>query len=161
MRRPLKIAAWFIGALVMIVGFVIIPPLWMYWSWYPKAWSAKVIVNGRVAPNSRLYADLRKERAVIVRRELGVLEYYFVGLMPNDRRFVWRCENYGFSFLPGVAFSNHVQFGQACMAGNIRLEDTDGKPISSSKHERNRELTVQFRTIEFTGDDGKRIRVEW
>src|SRR5260370_39825948 len=112
MATPLKVATWVGSTLVLLVTLFIIPPLWNYTSWYPKVWSARVMVEGSTDPSSRLYADVRRERTVGARRETGSLYTYFLGLMPDGRRFVWRCEPFAFSFLPELAYSNHIQFGK-------------------------------------------------
>jgi hypothetical protein len=74
---------------------------------------------------------------------------------------VWRCENFGISSLPGIAFSNHIQFGQGCLSGNIIVADSEGKPLSKPKSFPKRDLRVEERLIEFTADDGKRVKAEW
>jgi hypothetical protein len=161
MTRPLRVAAWVIGGLALLAAFVIIPPLWNYTSWFPKVLAARISVDGRVAPNSRFYAAARNQRAVVLKQESGRPELYFVGVTPNGSRFVWRCEDHSFSFVPGLAFSNHVQFGRGCMAGNFGVDDQDGNSISRPNHDWRRDLQVGSRFIAFTAEDGKRVRVEW
>ena len=90
-----------------------------------------------------------------------MVESYFIGLDSGNRQFVWRCRNSGFSFVPGLAFSNHVQFGQGCLSVNFEADDSEGKPLSPTKPAVHRDLTTGRRLIEFTADDGKRLRAEW
>jgi hypothetical protein len=161
MRKPLRTAAWIVGAIVLFVSFTIIPPLWNYTSWFPKSWSARMTVDGMVAPNSRLYADIRKLRLLIVRREKGISEFYFVGHTPKGNGFVWHCDNGAFSFLPGLAFSNHIQFGKGCMAGNIGIADQDGNLIAKARHDWKSDLRIGRHSVEFNAEDGKRVRMEW
>ena len=161
MKRPLRIAVWVIGGLVLFAAFVIIPPLWNYTSWFPRVLSARISIDGRVVPNSGLYAAARNQRAVVVKRESGRVEFYFVGATPNGSRFVWRCEDHSFSFLPGLAYSNHVQFGRGCMAGNFGVADQNGSLKSKPNHDWKRDLQIGSRFISFTAEDGKRVRAEW
>ena len=90
-----------------------------------------------------------------------MVESYFIGLEPGHRQFVWRCKNSGFSFVPGLAFSNHVQFGRGCLSVNFEADDSAGKPLSPAKPSVRRNLTIERRLVEFTADDGKLVRAEW
>ena len=161
MERPLRVAIWVGGTLVLLFALFTIPPLWNYTSWYPKVWSARVMVDGTADPSFRLYADVRRAGAVIVRRETGALDAYFLGLMPDGHSFVWRCEPFAFSFLPGLAYSNHIQFGKGCMAGNLGVGDEKGNLGSKPEYYWNPALKVEPRSIEFTTRDGKRVRAVW
>jgi hypothetical protein len=79
----------------------------------------------------------------------------------GDWRFAWRCDKPGFSFVPGLAFSNHLQFGQGCMAANIVLTDERGKVLSDPGPGRTRNLRIETRAVEFIADDGRLVRAEW
>jgi hypothetical protein len=132
MRSPLRIAAWSAGIVAVIASLTVLPPLWQYWSWYPKVWSASILVDAKAASKSCLYADRSRQRFLIVRNEPTRVELYYVGSVHADR-FVWRCEDAAFSFLPGLAFSNHVQFGRGCLAENVVVEDQEGKVLSPTR----------------------------
>jgi hypothetical protein len=157
-----RAAMWPLVIVLILFTVAIVSSLWRYWSWYPKVWGTRVTVNGTIFPDSRLYAGTRRTAAVVWRREPGVAEWYFVGQgKDHGPKFVWRCEKFGFSVLPGLAFSNHVQFGQGCLSVNSVVVNWEGKPLSEPNTSRKRDLRVEERLIEFTADDGGRVRAEW
>lgn len=159
-ERLVKVMAWIVAAaaIVFVVGLAF--SFWRYWSWYPQVWGAKVTVDGTVSPGSSLYANVRGNRLVIVRRDPGLLESYFVGFTADDRKFLWRCENDAFFFFPRLAYSNHVQFGRGCSSINIAIYDQAGKPLYEPKYSM-KEVKLKPRLIEFIAEDGKRVRAIW
>ena len=159
MQRGAKIATWIVVGIGLVFALIVVPPLWRYTGWFLKVWSAKVSVNGKAAPNSRLYSGGSGQWAVVVKSPSP--EYYFIGTTPKGSSFVWRCGDHAFSFLPGLAYSNHVQFGRGCIAGNFGVADQDGNPISSPKHHWNPALQIGTRSLAFIAEDGKRLRVAW
>ena len=154
--------ALIIGMVVLLFVIATASSLYRYWSWHPKVWDAKIVVDGTPSPKSAVYLDVRRQHnGVLVRRDASGEELYAIGLgSANTWKYVWRCEDRSFFFLPGLAYSNHVQFGRGCMATNIVMADDTGKPLGKSEHSL-REVTIQNRLIQFTAEDGKRVRVEW
>jgi hypothetical protein len=163
MGRALKIVGWVGVALAVLFAVSVISSLYRYWSWYPKVWAGRITIDGVPSPTSDLYLDLRRTcGGVVVRRSVEGEEFYAVGFGTcHNWRYVWRCEKSGFSFLPGLAFSKHVQLGQGCIAGNVEVADSAGRPLSEPKHAVRRDLKLERRLIEFNADDGKRVRVAW
>jgi hypothetical protein len=158
MDRLQRIATRSAGILAVIAALIILPPLWRYWSWYPKLWSAKVQVDARPASQTRVYADRKKERFLVVNNESAQRELYYIGSL-HAAWFVLPCDSAAFSFAPGLAFSNHVQFGRGCLAGNIVAEDAEGNPLETPKRHPAPDLKMYRRAMEFTAKDGKRIHV--
>lgn len=161
MGFPLKIFAWIGVTLLLLTGLLLVPPLWRYTSWYPKVLSGKITIDGNAAPGCGLYADVKKERVVIALRDIDTLNPYYFWQTPDGRYFLLRCEASAFSSLPGLFYSNHIQFGKGCMAGNIIVPDENGNRISKQTHNWNPSLKVGLRSLQFTTKDGKRIMAEW
>ncbi len=155
--------ALIIGVVVLLFMIATASSLYRYWSWHLKVWDAKIVVDGTPSPKSAVYLDVRRQHnnGVLVRRDASGEELYAFGLgSANTWKYVWRCEEHSFFFLPGLAYSNHVQFGRGCMATNIVMADDTGKQLGKSQHSL-REVTLQNRLIQFTAEDGKRVRAEW
>jgi hypothetical protein len=161
MGFPRKIVAWIGGILLLLTALLFVPPLWNYTSLYPKVWSGKITIDGNPAPSCGLYADVKKERVVIALWDMGSLNPYYLCLTPDGRNFLWRCESTAFSSLPGFLYSNHIQFGKGCMARNVGVAGENGNLISKPSHSRNPALKVGFRSLQFTAEDGRRIKAVW
>jgi hypothetical protein len=163
MRRILKPALLVVGVLAVLFVINFVSSIWRYYILCPKVSGATITVDGRPSPESRIYADLGRFRGLVVRREPGLKEYYFIAFgKPDDRfLFVWRCDEFSFSFLPGLAFSNHIQFGQGCLATNLVLADSSGKPLSGPKKWTKRNLRIEPGLVAFSTDDGKSLKAVW
>ena len=163
LRRQLtKVFGSIIGIGLLLFGLSIASSLYRYWSWHPKVWNAVITADGEPSKSSALYLDLhRRDGGVLVRNADGRHEVYAVGLgSKRDWKYVWRCDDFAFSFLPGLAFSNHIQFGQGCTSINILLADDQGRPIGNRKYTL-KDIRVETNRIEFVAEDGKRINAAW
>lgn len=158
----LKPALWLIGLAVILLLLAPIFLAWRYTSWYPKVWGARITVDAMSSPRSALYLDIsRKCDGVLVRRTFKSEEFYAIGTGAClNFKFAWRCKDFGFTFLPGIASSNHIQFGTGCFAG-FDYVDRAGKTMPPPKFAAERDLKIESKRIEFTADDGKRLRAEW
>src|SRR5450755_2607291 len=98
-RRSAKTVIWAIGILVVLLATPIVSSLWRYTSWYPKVWTASIVVDGVSSPASALYLDRgRKCGGVVVQRTVKGDEFYAVGFGTcHNWRFVWRCDELGIS----------------------------------------------------------------
>jgi len=83
---------------------------------------------------------------VLVRRDQETSALYSVAFPSPDvpKGAVWKCVDGAFSFVPGLAFHNLSQW---C--------NPDGFAGAQE------ELRMKSRLVEFTTDDGKRLRAEW
>jgi len=159
-RKLMKAAAWLFGIILILVGVAITSSLWRYWSWYPKTWGTNITVDGKLSPDSRLYTEIKGMSAIVRRQDGEVTDTYFVRLAPESQ-FVLRCEDAGVSFVPGIAVSNHVQFGKGCLSGKLTFFDWEGHVLSKPSGSLKRNLRIEQRSIEFIADDGKRIHAVW
>lgn len=141
MRRALKIAA---VILTLLFGLAI----WRNFFFYPKVWRARITIDGCVCNDCAIYVHRSHLGGVLVR--LGPRESALYSLafpkpnldVPNGS--VWKCAEGAFSFGPGFAYHS---LDSKCAAWG-----TD----AAQKH-----LRMGFRLVEFTADDGKRVRAEW
>lgn len=161
MTRPVRHVVLVVGIFTFLPVLVFVTPLWNYTSWFPKVWSAKVFVDDKAAPDSRLYATAGKGQVVIVKQGSSAGRFYFVGSTPNGEHLVWRCEECAFSLAPGLAFSTHIQFWKGCMEKNYGVADQIGSSVSNPKLAWKPNLAVGAYTIAFTTEEGRKVQVEW
>jgi hypothetical protein len=144
MRRALKIVGWCFGILIILSGLV----FWRSFFFYPKVWRAHITVGGRMCGDCAVYVHRSRIGGVLVRRDHRTSELYSLAFpnsnsdVPNGA--VWKCVGGAFSFTPGLAFHS---LNQWCAPG--------GFPSAQKQVQMNSGL------IEFTADDGKRVRAEW
>ncbi|MGC4054479.1 MAG: hypothetical protein QM757_35825 [Paludibaculum sp.] len=150
-----------VGIFTILPVLAFVAPLWNYTSWFPKVWFARVTVDVRAVPDSGLYATAEKGQVVVVKQESSAGGFYYVGSRPNGERFVWRCDQYAFSFAPGLAYSTHIQFAQGCMERNFAFTDQTSSIVSKPDHAWKPNLAVGARTIAFTTEEGRMVHVEW
>jgi len=146
MRRALKITGWGAGILILLSALGI----WRSFFFYSKVWKAHITVGGRRCGNCAIYVRRSGigDAGVLVRRDQNNPELYSVAFpstkldVPNGA--VWKCVDGAFSFAPGLAF-DHIH--QWCAPW--------GFPSAQ------KQVRMNSRLIEFTADDGKRVRAEW
>ncbi len=147
MRKALKIIGWCLGILMLFFCVAI----WQKFFFYPKVWKAHITVDGRMCGDCAVY--IHRSRigggGVLVRRDQQTSELYSVAFpsselgVPNGA--VWKCVAGAFSFVPGLAFDSVYQ---SC------TPDLFADPPQKLSR-------MDSRLIEFTADDGKRVRAEW
>jgi hypothetical protein len=159
MRSALKIIGCGIGAVVILfVGLLLLS--WRYTQFFPKAAAATITVDGQASRGSSLYWNRWMGRGLFVRRGANGRELYAFG-RGDESSFVWRCEACGFLVVPGLALSNHEQFAQECVFPNLVLLDSAGKVLGEPRKSVWRDQRMSAHRLEFTADDGKRVRAEW
>jgi hypothetical protein len=154
MRKALKIIGWSCGtAAVLLVALLLLKP--GYLSFYPKVWSATITVDGKPSRGSSVYLN---RWGLLVRQGSNGRELYvFAG--DDESGFVWRCEASSFIVMPGVAaLTTNERVNRGCIfpAGE---RDAGGKVVRGPKAMRNQWVTGH--RLEFTAEDGKRVRAEW
>ena len=121
---------------------------WRKFFFYPKVWRANITVDGRICIACAVYVHRDSLGGVLVRRDRQTSELYSIAFpnpesdVPNGA--VRKCVNGAFSFAPGLAF-HHLY--QRCKPGGFAP--------------RQKQLQMNSSLIEFTADDGKRVRAEW
>jgi hypothetical protein len=159
MRRALRIIGWCIGTVVVLfIGLLLLS--WRYTQFFPKVWSATITVDGKPSPGSSLYRNRWTGRGLFARRSTDGWELYAFG-RGDESGFVWGCEAGSFSVVPGLALSNHEQFAQGCVFRNPVLQDSAGGPLAEPKKSVQRDQRMSAHMLEFTADDGERVRTEW
>ena len=152
-----------IAVAVTLLAVPFASSLWRYWSWYPKVWKVTVRIDGQKSPVSTLYLDAQRRcnGVLVVPTGLDNAVYAFSLGDCQTAPYIWRCQDSDVSFLPGLAFTNHVQFGHGCVSGNLILIDSAGHDVPRPNGSVKRGLIVEKRSLQFIDDDGKRLKVEW
>ena len=141
MRRALKVTG---VILVLLFGLAI----WRNFFFYPKIWTARITVGGRGCGACAIYVHSSRLGGVLVLRERQTWTLYSLAFpnlnfdVPNGK--VWKCDEAAFSFGPGFAYDNL----------NQRCASVGFAPAQ-------RQIRMDSRLIEFTDDDGKRVKVVW
>ena len=107
-----------------------------------------------------MYRNRSTGYGVLIRRGDAGREVYAFGT-GDEKGFILRCEPSGVFLVPGLALSNHEQFAQACVFQNLELRDSTGTLISEPKRTVKRNQVIGRHMVEFTADDGKRVKAEW
>jgi hypothetical protein len=159
MRRALKVIGWCAGTVAaLFVALLLLT--WQYTLYFPEVWGATLTVDGKPSRGPSVYRNRRTGRGLLVRRDVSRKELY--AFYTNDEKgFVVRCKDFSAVVVPGLALSNHEQLGQGCFFSNLVLEDSAGHVISEPKKTVQRSAKIGSRLLEFTADDGKRLRAEW
>jgi hypothetical protein len=144
----MKIGAVIAGILVLLVGFGI----WRNYLFFSKVRRAHITVDGRECSQCAFYLDrIRVDGVLVIRREGQVEEVYSVMLPNGDFHIpedpLWKCKTGAFWFGFGFALEFISDYGV------WPWSDPDARPKGDKR------IEVGF--IEFTADDGKRVRVEW
>ena len=135
MRRALKIIGWCVGTIaILFIGFHFLK--WRYPQVFLKIWGAIVTVDGKPSSGSSLY--LNRWGLLARRVPNGTELYLFAG--DDESGFIWRCEAFSFSVMPGFALTSNERWRRGCMF---------------------RDQRITGHLLEFTADDGKRVRAEW
>jgi len=163
LRRVAKLALLPVAVLELLFAVGIVYSWHGHTSWYRKIWGAKIKVAGVASSESALYLEIgRSCGGVLMRKSAAGYETYALDFGNCENLwFLWRCESYGYSFLPGFAYSNHKQWTNACMSPNVGVANSSSKIFADPKYGRPRKEVFSKRSVEFTADDGKRVRVEW
>jgi len=156
MRRTLKIIGWGVGtAVVLFIALLVLK--WLYPPFFPKVWGATITVDGKPSRRSSLYLN---RWGLLVRQGSNGRELYlFAG--DDERGWVWRCEAFSFSIIPGLALTNDERYTRGCVFPNLGERDSAGRVIAKPKRSVGRNQLITAHLLEFTADDGKRVRVEW
>jgi hypothetical protein len=158
MRRALKIGGWSIGFPATLLVLL----MTLSWSkrhldWFATVKNSKLTIDGQANPRMSLFrstyarfASLPTRTIVLIQRSSGQKQTYVIlgpgpGHLPEGfKGSIWRCES---------VFVGTPLFGFA----NNRWECGTPNP----NRDQNRNATFDSRFVEFTADDGKRLRVEW
>ena|SRR5579871_6015743 len=144
MRKALKIVGLCVGVLVLLAGIAI----WRNVFFYAKIWGARITVDGRACGECALYVHRNGVGGVLVRRDGPTSALYSV-VLPNPKSAVpngavWKCVDGAFTFVPGFAYDSLYQW---CTPGGFAPSQ--------------KQLRMNSGLIEFTADDGKRVKAEW
>jgi len=106
------------------------------------------MVDGRICDACAVYLHRSGLNRVLVRRNRHASELYSIAF-PNPKFGVpngaaWKCIDGAYSFVPGLAYHHLYQW---CVPGGFAPAQ--------------KQLRMDSRLIEFTADDGKRVRAEW
>jgi hypothetical protein len=144
MSSALKILTWCFGILIILTGLV----SWRNFFFYPKVWRARVTLDRSLCGECAVYVHRSRLGGVLVRRDHQTSELYSLAFpnsnsdVPNGA--VWKCVDGAFSFTPGLAFHSLTQW---CSPGGFAPAQ--------------KQVRMNIGLIEFTADDGKRVRAEW
>lgn len=159
MRRTVKIVAYSISVLFILLcaALVVLASRNIYL--YPKVWNARITVDGRASSESSLYLRPRagSEGILIRHRAHGVEPYAFD--YEYEIATVRRCKDSSFALVLGLAAVGHEHVSDGCLLSS-RGQDPMGKAEDlNTTIDRRPEVFVG--RVEFTADDGKRIRTDW
>ena len=155
MRKALKISGWSCGTAAALFGALLVLKSG-YLPFYPKVWGATITVDGKPSRGSSVYLN---RWGLLVRQVSNGKELYvFAG--DDESGFVWRCEASSFLVVPGIAaLTNNERVNRGCIFLPFGERDVFGRVAKKPKAMRNQWVTGHL--LEFTAEDGKRVRAEW
>jgi hypothetical protein len=144
MQRILKIVAGSLGLLTILVFLVV----WRNFFFYARVRKAYVTLDGQLCGSCAIYLARGGAGGVLARRDAQSVQVYSLAFpnpnydVPNGA--VWKCVDGAFSFALGFAF-HHMY--QPCVPRGLAPAQ--------------KQLQMNSRFVEFTADDGKRVRAKW
>ncbi len=149
MRRGLKIAA--ISILVFLGITITLSIFSPYTVWYLVVPNARLMVNGRPA-QGWLHRGHHGESLFLTRRDRGKAESYMIWI-PHDRQGgVLSCGHWTAPRLPAFPIGD---VNPPCWIV-VASEDPSPKPSLPPRN-----LVAGINFVEFTADDGSRLRASW
>jgi hypothetical protein len=158
MRRSLKIVAYCsVPFIILCAVLVVLASRSIYL--YPKVWSAKTTVDGRVSSESSLYLRPRAGSVGILIRHgaRGIEPYAFDD--EYEIATVRRCKDSSFALVLGLAAAGHEKVSWGCLLSPRGLGPMGKAEDLNTAIDRCPEVFVG--RVEFTADDGNRIRADW
>ena len=155
MSRALKIIGWSGGTIaVLFIALLLLKPGFL--PFYPRAWGATITVDGKPSRGSSVYLN---RWGLLVRQVSNGKELYvFAG--DDESGFVWRCGGSSLLVVPGVAaLTSNERLNRGCIFPAFGERDVFGRVAKKPKAMRNQWVTGHV--LEFTAEDGKRVRAEW
>lgn len=127
---------------------------------YPVFWHARVSVDGQPSRNISIYREIRGESLVLWRRddsrpEIYLISLSLIGATRTSPFAVAKCKDFEVAILPGFAMRNHEDL---CFEWTID-DGTNTLSTRAASVPSKPEAGLGF--MEFTADDGRRIRIEW
>jgi hypothetical protein len=151
---------WWLGLVASSLFVALLLLNWRYTIFFPKVWRATITVDGRPSSGSSLYRNRWTGQGLFVRRAAIGRELYAFGA-GDEKGFVFRCKGFAALVVPGLALSNHEQWGQGCFAWDLAVQDAAGNVVGEPQKSVRRNLRIGGHLLEFTADDGKRVEAEW
>jgi hypothetical protein len=156
MRRSLKIVAYCSAPFIILCAVLVVLASRSIYL-YPKVWSAKITVDGRASSESSLYPRDESVGILIRHGTHGIEPYAF------DYEYAFatvrRCKDSSFALVLGLAAAGHENVTWGCLL-SPRGQGPMGKAEDlNTAIDRRPEVFVG--RVEFTADDGKRIRADW
>ena len=146
-RRRLKTTAILV---VAFIGLFLVSAVWQKVAFYPKVRGAHITVDGRVCSGCAVYVNRRNGDGVFVRRGHQKAELYSVAFPSLDFKVraeaVQKCVDGTYSFGPGFAFEFISDYSV---------------PRCGGPYEHLDDQRIEFRLIEFTAADGKKVMAAW
>ena len=157
-QHPLKIAAYWISVPALLLCTVLVV-LSSNIHVYPKVWSAKITIGGKASSESSLYLRPRAgSEGILVRRGAHDVESYAFDY-EYEVATVRRCRHSSFTLVLGVAAIGHEYIDGGCLL-LPQGQGPMGKAADLNKTI-DRHPEVFGGRVEFTADDGERIRAVW
>jgi hypothetical protein len=148
-RRSFKNAAFAILILMgILLGRMIFSP---YTAWYFIVPNAQFTVDGK-AEEGWLHRGKQSETLFLTRRAKGKTESYIISLPQNRQGFVWNCGNWT---APRFPFFPIGDVNPPCWTFYVGEGPAPKSTLPARK------LAAGSRFVEFTADDGSRIRGFW
>ncbi len=149
MKSGLKIAA--ISVLVLVGVVIILEVFSPYTAWYFVVPKARLTVDGR-REQGWLHRGNHRETLFLTRRSKGKAESYMIWI-PHDRQGIaWSCGNWTAPRFPAFSIGDVNPPCWTFSAG----EAPTPKPTLPARN-----LAVGADFVEFTADDGSRIKASW
>lgn len=149
----MKTALRVVGVLTLVLlGLVVAHSIFSpYVAWYFVVPAARLTVNGRAASGS-LHRGRSGETLFVTRRDKKQAESYMVSAPHDGRGIVWNCGTWTAPRIPAFPIGD---VNPPCLFGAI-VEGSDSRARVPP-----RDLTTGNGFVEFTADDGSRIRASW
>jgi hypothetical protein len=149
MRKVLKISALVVGVLFVLV--VIREAFFSYTSYFVIVPGAKVYADGKPV-SGWLHRGGKGHAFILTRGGSGKNESYWITLQTEKGSWISSCDDWSAPSFPLVAIGD---VNPPCFTFAL-TEDPTPKPKSPE-----RKLGFGPRFIEFTADDGSRLRTSW
>jgi hypothetical protein len=149
LRRALKIASL---SVLIFLGVVIVCEVFSpYSTWYFVVPNARFTVDGR-REKGWLHRGNHGATLFVTRRDRGKAESYMVSFPPQREGIVWSCGNWTAPRFPAFPIGD---VNPPCWTF-IASESRTPKPALPARN-----LKVGTDFVEFTADDGSRIKESW
>jgi len=156
MPGPLKLFGVVLLLAALLVTLVVVrEAFWGHGTWYFIVPNARLTVDGRPSEGWLHVRTYDRGRVMFVtRRSDGKVESYLTTLEKGEKGYVWPCGDWT---APDFPFFPIGDVNPPCTFFTVAEEE----PSQPKPKAVNRELRVGPGFVEFTADDGKRVRASW